>query len=170
MRRQDSGGETAVRWSNVKNYIHCRRVHSVVLWNSDSFDVFWFDSGLAFWPQCSLTFTVKNRGYSQCQGLWGWIIYSTYYVLWSDLSVGIIKAFILHSEGNIKVWTTFYSSPSNSCGNISLKTTIFNLKVALEVKSRIMKVILWAPWYQSSQRRDARRVRFVHLWLWIMQL
>ncbi len=42
----------------------------------------------------------------------------------------------IHPVGNMNVWTKFHGNPSNSCGEILLKTTKINLMVALEEKSK----------------------------------
>ncbi len=47
----------------------------------------------------------------------------------------ITKVITIHAKGNINVGTKFHGSPSNSCWDISLKTTTVNLMVALEEKS-----------------------------------
>ncbi len=47
----------------------------------------------------------------------------------------IPKVIRIYSEGNMNVWAKFRSNRSNSCSDISLKTTNVNLMVTRKKKS-----------------------------------
>ncbi len=45
------------------------------------------------------------------------------------------KGITVHPDGGMNVWTKFHDNPSNSCWDISLKTTNVHLLGALQEKS-----------------------------------
>ena len=50
-----------------------------------------------------------------------------------DRSYWITRAFTIHPEGDMTVWTKFHGNPSNSCWDISLKT-------------KLLTFIIWESW------------------------
>ncbi len=89
------------------------------------------------------------------------------------INQSITKVFIIHSQEDIDVCTTFHGNPSNSCRDISLKPINVNLMVAPEETSGIhpksLRFTVWESCMSVENVVPVHPVDEIEIFYWISE-